>query len=241
MANILTGPSLEPRSGVARQLVVILHGFGADGNDLIDLGREWGAVMPDAAFVAPHAHEVCEHMPSGRQWFRLTDRNPHERWAGACAAGPMIDDYLDAELKTRGLDDSQLALVGFSQGAMMALHVGLRRRARPAGVLAYSGLLIGPENLPDAIGERPIEALPPIFLVHGSHDEVVPADSLFISANQLASAGAPCQWHLSMGLGHGIDGAGLTQGAIWLAKSFGLPYPAALAPGSAPKRGAVIS
>ncbi|MDB5572036.1 MAG: phospholipase [Hyphomicrobiales bacterium] len=241
MAHILTGPSLEPRSGKARQLVVILHGFGADGNDLIDLGREWGAVLPDAAFVAPHAHEPCEHMPSGRQWFRLTDRNPHERWSGALSAGPVIDAFIDAELASRGLDDSNLALVGFSQGAMMALHVGLRRRARPAGVLAYSGLLIGPEHLPEAVAGRSADALPPIFLVHGSHDEVVPPDSLFISAAHIAAAGGSCQWHLSLGLAHGIDGAGLTQGAVWLARSFGLPYPAALAPGPAPRRGAVVS
>jgi phospholipase/carboxylesterase len=241
MANALTGPSLEPRSGKAKQLVVILHGFGADGNDLIDLGREWGAVLPDAAFVAPHAHEVCEHMPSGRQWFRLTDRNPHERWAGASSAGPVIDAYLDKELAARGLDDGQLALVGFSQGAMMALHVGLRRRVRPAGVLAYSGLLLGPEHLPQAIAGRAPQALPPIFLVHGSHDEVVPVESLFVSANQLGAAGAPCQWHLSMGLGHGIDGPGLAQGAIWLARSFGLPFPAALAPAQAPARSTLVS
>ena len=101
----IDGPRIEPRSGVARKLVVILHGYGADGNDLIGLGHEWADFLPDTAFVAPNAHEACAHMPSGRQWFALTDRNPHERWSGACAAAPVINAFIDAELQARGLNN----------------------------------------------------------------------------------------------------------------------------------------
>ena len=226
----LDGPRLEPASGRARQLVVFLHGYGADGGDLISIGREWAAALPDAAFAAPGAPEPCEHMPSGRQWFRLTDRNPHERWSGACAAAPSLDAFLDAELAARGLTDDDLALVGFSQGAMMALHVGRRRPRPPAAILAYSGVLVGPEKLAEAVAGRTPDELPAIFLVHGSHDDVIPAEALFASVNALAAGGAPCQWRLCMGLAHGIDGAGLTHGAVWLARSLGLPYPAVLAP-----------
>src|SRR5262245_19948949 len=123
----LDGPRLEPRSGAARQLVVFLHGYGADGNDLIDIGRAWQGLMPQAAIVSPHAPEPCGQAPAGRQWFPLTFRDPNERWTGVNKAAPVLERFLDAELKRRNLPPSALALVGFSQGTMMALHVGLRR------------------------------------------------------------------------------------------------------------------
>src|SRR5665213_450564 len=125
MAAELDGPRIEPRSGAARQLVVFLHGYGADGNDLIDIGRAWQTLLPQAAFVSPHAPEPCGQSPAGRQWFPLTMREPTERWRGVNQAAPALDRFLDAELQRRGLPPSALALVGFSQGTMMALHVGL--------------------------------------------------------------------------------------------------------------------
>ena len=127
MAAELDGPRLEPRSGPARALVVFLHGYGADGNDLIDIGRAWQGLLPQAAFVSPHAPEPCGQAPVGRQWFPLTFRDPNERWLGCRKAAPGLEAFLDAELKRRNLPASALALVGFSQGTMMALHVGLRR------------------------------------------------------------------------------------------------------------------
>ena len=144
MAAMLDGPRVAPKSGTARQLVVFLHGYGADGNDLIELGRQWRAFMPDAAFVAPHAPEICAMSPSGRQWFGLTMLDPNERWVGVLKARPALDAFLDAELAKHGLDGSALALVGFSQGTMMALHAGLRRARAPACILGYSGALVGP-------------------------------------------------------------------------------------------------
>ena len=220
MATI-DGPRLAPKSGVAKQLVVFLHGYGADGNDLISLGKQWQALLPDAAFVSPHAPEPCAGSPMGKQWFGLTMRDPGERWTGVVAARPGLDAFLDAELAKLGLDESKLALVGFSQGTMMALHVGLRRKKPLAGILGYSGVLVGPEHLAEAT--RPP---PPLLLVHGDRDEVIPLEALFMSSDELAKAEIPCQWHLSLGAGHGIDQGGLAHGATFLAKSFGIRLPA---------------
>ncbi|MGE3246782.1 MAG: alpha/beta hydrolase [Beijerinckiaceae bacterium] len=225
MIQKIDGPRIPAASGKTRQLIVILHGYGADGHDLIEIGRQWQGLFPDAAFVAPHAHEPCAMSPGGRQWFNLTDRNPHERWSGAVSARSVIDPFLDAELATHSLTDADLALVGFSQGAMMALHVGLRRPKAPAAVLAYSGLLVGPEHIAEASARDSSGNPPPVLLVHGSHDDVVPVESLFSSGNQLADASIPVQWHLALGLGHGIDGEGIRQGACFLSHSFGLGTP----------------
>jgi phospholipase/carboxylesterase len=221
----LKGPRLPAKSGQTKQLVVFLHGYGADGNDLIEIGRQWQRWLPDAAFVAPNAPEACAQSPMGRQWFPLTFRDPHERWRGVTQSGPGLDAYLDAELESLGLPPSKLALVGFSQGTMMALHVGLRRSAAPAAILGYSGMVVleegkGPESL-----KGQLRAKPPILLVHGDQDQVIPLDALFITADALGAAEVPCQWHLSLGMAHGIDGEGLRQGGIFLARAFGLPYP----------------
>lgn len=221
----IDGPRIKPLSGAAKKLVVILHGFGADGNDLIEIGRQWQNALPDAAFVAPHAHEPCAMAGAGRQWFRLTDRNPHERWSGASSAHPVIDGFIDSELAALDLQDSDLIIAGFSQGAMMALHTGLRRRVAPAGIIAFSGMLIGPEHLAEATARNARGAPPPILLVHGHMDEVVPLDAMFAATSQCASAGIPSQWHLAIGLGHGIDGEGIRHGLQFIHQCFGRPTP----------------
>jgi phospholipase/carboxylesterase len=225
MAALIDGPRLGPATN-AKQLVVFLHGYGSDGKDLIAIGKQWQALLPDAAFVSPNAPEPCAQAPMGRQWFPLTMRDPGERWVGVNKAAPALDAFLDAELAKHGLDDSKLALVGFSQGTMMALHVGLRRRRAPAGVVGFSGILVGPEHLTPLEGQAP-----PVLLVHGSEDDLIPADALFISAEALADAGVPAQWHLSVGTGHGIDAPGMGHAALFLSTCFGLkiaaPVPAA--------------
>ncbi len=223
MAVMLDGPRLLPASQKAAQLVVLLHGYGANGNDLIAIGKEWRNLLPDAAFAAPHAPEPCPQAPGGRQWFRLTMRDIAERWAGVNKARPALDAFLDAELQRYGLDNSKLALVGFSQGAMLALHCGLRRASTPAAIIGYSGILVLPEGQEDEeAAQIRAGAAPPILLVHGAEDDLIPAEALFHSAERLAAAGIPCQWHLSVGLGHGIDGQGLNHGGLFLAKCFGL-------------------
>ncbi|WP_298958380.1 dienelactone hydrolase family protein [uncultured Methylobacterium sp.] len=221
MPSPLSGPRVPPRSGRApRQLVVLLHGFGADGNDLVDLADAWGGLLPDAAFVSPHAPEPCIQ-GFGRQWFPLTFRDPHERWRGVNRAGPGLDAFLDAELAAHGLDESRLALVGFSQGCMMALHVGLRRQRRVAAVVGLSGLVVAEEGKgPEAL-KAGIRSVPPVLLVHGDRDEVIPVEALFLSADLLAGAGVPVEWHLSAGTGHGIDEGALHHAGLFLARRFG--------------------
>lgn len=226
MTTAIDGPRVSAASGKARQLVVFLHGYGADGADLIEIGRQWRGLLPDADFVAPHAPERCAASPMGRQWFPLTIRatpldmrDTDERWRGVNAARPTLDAFLDAELEKRGLDERALALVGFSQGTMMALHTGLRRARAPRAILGYSGLLVqGAES-----AARPQQNPPPaVLLVHGEADELIPAEALLYSANALAETGVPAQWHLSANLGHGIDNAGLIHGALFLAQAFGI-------------------
>lgn len=222
MALMIDGPRVAAKSRATKQLVVFLHGYGADGNDLIGIARQWQNLMPDAAFVSPHAPEPCAQAPGGRQWFPLTMRDENERWTGVNKAAPILNAFLDAELARHRLDDSKLALVGFSQGTMLALHVGLRRARAPAGILGYSGVLVGPEHLDQATARTPVGEPPPILLVHGDQDEVIPTEALFLSAEELAKAAIPCQWHLSVGIGHGIDGSGLVHGGLFVAKCFKL-------------------
>jgi phospholipase/carboxylesterase len=226
MAAALTGPRIEAKSRQTKQLVVFLHGYGADGNDLIELGKQWRSILPDAAFVSPHAPDRCAASPSGRQWFPLSASPPDDprgaadRWKGVQYARPNIDAFLDAELQRLGLDDSKLALVGFSQGAMMALHVGLRRKRAPGAILGLSGMLIGPERLTEATARNARGETPPILLTHGDQDPVLPVEAMFVAANELAEAKIPVQWHLSFGVGHGIDGGALRHGGEFLAKAF---------------------
>jgi phospholipase/carboxylesterase len=221
MAVELDGPRLAPRSGPAQQLVVFLHGYGADGNDLIEIGRAWQQVLPHAAFVSPHAPEPCGQAPAGRQWFPLTFRDPNERWAGVNKAAPRLERFLDAELSRHKLSPSALALVGFSQGTMMALHVGLRRPAPPAAIVGYSGLLVLPPDLNNIEAfAADIKSRPPILLVHGERDDLIPAQALFQAAQGLAALDIPVEWHLSPGIGHGIDAEGLRNGGEFLARRF---------------------
>jgi phospholipase/carboxylesterase len=217
---MIDGPRVAPRSGTARQLVVFLHGYGADGNDLISLGREWQPLLPDAVFVSPNAPEPCAGAPMGRQWFGLTFRDPDERWRGVQKARPVLDEFLDAELARNNLPPSALALVGFSQGTMMALHTGLRRSAL-AAIVGYSGVLVMPTNEEAAVkANEEIKSRPPVLLIHGDRDEVIPAQALFMSAQGLGASGIPVEWHLSQGIGHGIDGDGLRHGGAFLQKAF---------------------
>ena len=220
MAAELNGPRLAPHSGSARQLVVFLHGYGADGNDLIEIGRAWQQYLPQAAFASPHAPEPCGQAPVGRQWFGLTFRDPNERWRGVTQAAPGLERFLDAELRRHELPPAALALVGFSQGTMMALHVGLRRAVSPAAIVGYSGLLVlPPDNNVEAFAAE-IKSRPPVLLVHGDQDDLIPPQALFQATQGLSAIGVPVEWHLSAGVGHGIDAEGLRHGGEFLARRF---------------------
>jgi phospholipase/carboxylesterase len=203
---------LAPRAQAATALVVLLHGYGANGDDLIQLGEGWRRWLPDAAFVAPNAPEPIPGMYGGRQWFALTMRDPGEYWRGVLAAQPILDRFLDAELARYRLDANRLVLAGFSQGTMMALHAGLRRAAAPAAIVGYSGLLAGPERLAE------VKVRPPILLIHGAVDDLIPVDALHMTREALASAGLLVEWHVREGLGHGIDPGGQRMAAHFMAQ-----------------------
>jgi phospholipase/carboxylesterase len=223
MAGDIDGPRLEPPSGQpAKRLVVFLHGYGADGNDLIDIGRAWQGILPDTAFVSPHAPEPCGQAPTGRQWFPLFSRAPNERWDGVNKAGPVLERFIDAELGRRKLPPSALALVGFSQGTMMALHVGLRRAVPPAAIVGYSGIFVLPDKAKAEAVAGEIKGKPPVLLIHGDQDDLIPVQALLAGAQDLAALEVPVEWHISAGIGHGIDQEGLRHGGAFLARRFGL-------------------
>lgn len=212
----LDGKRREPASGgAAKQLVVLLHGVGADGADLIGIAAEWARMLPDAAFVAPDGPEPCDMAPYGRQWFSLADRAPARLEAGVRAAAPALGEFLRAELATLGLPDSALAVMGFSQGAMLALFAGLRGAPAPAAILAYSGALLAPASLAVELAQRP-----PVLLVHGEADGVVPAAASRAAEASLREAAVPVEALYPPALGHGIDAAGIAAGARLLARCF---------------------
>ena len=210
MASLLQGPRIDPPRGRrASAVVVLVHGYGANGDDLIALADAWRPALPNTAFVAPNAPQPIPGMYGGLQWFALSMRDPSEYWRGVASAQPLLYRFLDAELARHGLGPERLVLVGFSQGTMVALHVGLRRATAPAGIVAYSGLLAGPEHLAET------QARPPVLLVHGEADDLIPVEALHVAREALAAAGVPVEWHVRPRLGHGID-----PEAQWLAGNF---------------------
>ena len=207
----LSGPRLEPLKGPATHLVVLCHGYGADGNDLLGLAPHWQRLLPGAAFAAPNAPEPCPG--AGYQWFPISRIDPHEMHKGVVGAAGILEAFLDAELARLALNPDRLALVGFSQGTMMALHVGLSRDLRPAAIVGFSGLLTG--------AVTPLKDAPPVLLAHGHADTLIPPEALFVTAAQLGAAGLRVQWHLSPGLGHGIDATEIEIAGRFLSLAFG--------------------
>jgi phospholipase/carboxylesterase len=215
-APVLTGPSFGPAAGGSPSaLVVLLHGLGTDGNDLIPLAPVLATAVPRALFVAPSAPFPCEMPPFGRQWFSFADRSSASLVNGVVMAAPILNAFLDAQLASLGLPHEALALFGFSQGAMMALHAGLRRRVPPSTILAFSGALIDEVPPPGPAG------YPPVLLVHGEDDEIVPWSSFRHARAALSAAGAPVEALARPGLAHGIDQGGIEAAQAMLARSLG--------------------
>ena len=212
----LSGPSHPPQTGAApRRLVILLHGLGADGNDLIGLAPYWAPLIPDAEFVAPNAPVPCDMAPFGYQWMSVRDPSAEARLAGARAAAAILDAFIDDQLAERGLGEGDLALVGFSQGTMMSLHVG-PRRARPlAGIVGYSGRLIAPELLPGELRSRP-----PVLLIHGTADPLVPFALMGEAEAALRAAGVAVETLSRPGVEHSIDPEGLRRGGQFLQRAF---------------------
>jgi phospholipase/carboxylesterase len=216
MPNIpaIDGPRLAPASGgAATSLVILLHGYGSNGEDLIGLAPFWRDALPTTAFVSPNAPERCPGAPGGYQWWGITSLDPAARVAGAARAAPVLDAFIDAELARHRLAEDRLALVGFSQGTMMALQVGPRRTHAIAGIVGYSGMLADAAGLADEAITRP-----PILLVHGDSDPMIPLVAFHQMRDALMARGFTVASHVSRGLGHSIDAAGLQLGERFLTR-----------------------
>jgi len=198
--------------GEPKQIIVLLHGYGSNGRDLISLAPYWQKAAPDALFASPDAPFPCEMSPhAGFQWFSLAEYTPEKLLAGTEEAAPKLDAYLDELLKEYDLSDDKLALVGFSQGTMMSLYAGPRRKGKIAGILGYSGALIGAEGLNG-------QNKPPIHLVHGENDSVVPVVAYHTARKILLEKGFDVSGHSTAGLEHSIDEKGIESGAKFLAE-----------------------
>jgi phospholipase/carboxylesterase len=216
MTKIVNGSSLQPLSGgKPKQIILLLHGYGSNGADLISLAPHWQQTQPDALFLAPNAPQRCS-MGSGYQWWPLATFDQQALAAGAASAAPSIDSFIDRKLAQYGLAERNLAIVGFSQGTMMALQVGLRRERAIASIVGFSGALTGAAAL-----SQEVRSKPPVLLVHGSADPVVPVTALHAAERELTKLGIPVTTHMSPGLGHSVDLVGLDLGGKFIARGFG--------------------
>jgi phospholipase/carboxylesterase len=212
---MIDGPRMAPASGgAATALVILLHGYGSNGEDLIGLAPYWRGALPDTAFVSPNAPERCPGAPGGYQWWGISSLDRAARADGAARAAPALNAFIDAELARHGLDESRLALVGFSQGTMMALHVGPRRSKPVAGIVGFSGMVADEAGLS---GDGAVTR-PPLLLVHGDADPMIPVAAFHNAFKLLSGAGFNVETHLSPGLGHSIDEAGLRLGGEFLTR-----------------------
>jgi phospholipase/carboxylesterase len=221
----LEGPVVPAASGTTKSIVIFLHGFGADGSDLIGLAPELAPTLPDTVFYSPNAPHPCEMSPFGRQWFSLASYDPEflRRDAhtmptalkalaeGARENTASLAGFIDEALMQHQLDAGKLALVGFSQGTMMALQLGPRYPQQLAGIVGFSGALLGHDTLAPEIVSRP-----PITLIHGSADPVVPVQASHMAQSVLTENGFDVSLHERPGLPHGIDGEGLAIAAKFL-------------------------
>jgi phospholipase/carboxylesterase len=202
----------NPASGKnPTSLVILLHGYGSNGEDLIGLAPYWTQDLPNTVFVSPDAPFPCE-MGFGHQWFSLQSWAPMSLLAGAENASTYLDKFIDEQMEKYNIPASKVALVGFSQGTMMSLYIGPRRKEKLAGIVGYSGGLIGGEQL---IGNSNFTK-PPVYLVHGEMDTVVPVAAFFHAKETLRQAGFDVSGHTTPGMAHTIDEQGIHEAGEFL-------------------------
>ncbi|MBL8597388.1 MAG: dienelactone hydrolase family protein [Devosia sp.] len=215
MTQTLSGPMMPPKAGGApKRLMVLLHGYGADGQDLISLGYQWRELWPDMLFVAPNAPDVCDMSATGYQWFPIGGEMPLRRIQGVEAARPVIVNFLIDLWAQTGISPGSTVLAGFSQGAMMALHVGTSLDQGLAGIVAFSGAFVPPAGFGSGKFARP-----PTALVHGDSDGVVAPDLSREAAELLAADGFDVRLHISPGVAHGIAPDGLEFATAFLVEN----------------------
>ena len=208
-----SGPIIEPSSGnVPKQIIIFVHGYGADGNDLIGLVNYFQSTLPEAIFLSPHAPEACSMNPSGYQWFDLTSTDPAVLWSKILVAADHLNEFIDSKLLEYNIAEENLALIGFSQGTMMSLHVSLRRKNTMAAVLGYSGRLIGADLLKDDLISKPS-----IYLIHGDQDPMVPYQESLTAEKVLKEYSIDIKTHISEHTQHSIAEDGLRIGVDFLA------------------------
>lgn len=215
----LTGPRAEPRSGQTKSLVILLHGYGADGNDLFGLSQPLSEYMPDTVFRSPNAPERNAMNPMGYQWFPipwLDGSTDEQREASFRTSRALLDAYITEAMEEEGVTPAQTALIGFSQGTMMSLYVAPRRDEAVAGVVGFSGRLID-----DSLAEE-TKVRPPVLLIHGDQDEMINVAEMSTAETALRAAGFDVQSHISRGIGHGIAPDGLTLALEFLLRRLGI-------------------
>ncbi len=220
----LTGGRRAAVSGTTKSVVVFLHGYGADGNDLLGLAEPLAQYLPDTVFLAPDAPEPCVNNPMGYQWFPipwLDGSSEADAEASMRRSVGLLNAYLDAVLESEGVEPAQLFLFGFSQGTMMSLHVAPRRDQPVAGIVGFSGRLLDPETLASEVKSRM-----PILLVHGDQDDMVPPASMTEAGNALTEAGFQVYAHIMKGTGHGIAPDGLSVALSFILDRLGVKPPA---------------
>ena len=210
---MISRPIIEPSSeNPPKQMIIFVHGYGADGNDLIGLANYFQSTLPEAIFLSPHAPEACSMNPSGYQWFDLTSTDPAVLWSKILVAADHLNEFIDSKLLEYNIAEENLALIGFSQGTMMSLHVSLRRKNTMAAVLGYSGRLIGADLLKDDLISKPS-----IYLIHGDQDPMVPYQDSLTAEKVLKEYSIDIKTHISKHTQHSIAEDGLRIGVDFLA------------------------
>jgi phospholipase/carboxylesterase len=219
MPTPLSGPSRPPvAGGKPTSLVILLHGRGSNGEDLLDLQRFWGRLLPNTEFIAPNAPHSSDMAPGGYEWFKTADRSPASLLVAVRASASNVDAFISDELQKRGLNEADAALVGFSQGTMMSLHVGPRRERPFAGIVGYAGRVLAP----DLLGEE-LRSRPPVLLVHGTADSRIGIEAMTEAEATFRIAAVPVKTLTCVGTDHVIDEDGVVQGGLFLHQILGAP------------------